>query len=72
MTTKLGKVVIYPEEILPKKLHDSLITWSCEITRQTKTIISPPPEYLIAIALGRMVTYLDGHLSIEPDDPLIT
>ena len=33
-----------PWWLLPKKSHDSLIAWLCEITWQTKTIISPLSE----------------------------
>ena len=32
--------------LLPMKSYDALITWSCEITRQTKTITFPIPQCL--------------------------
>ena len=53
MTTKLGRLVIYYEELLLIKPHDSLIMWSSKITWQTKTVISPlslcPATNLLAI-----------------------
>ena len=41
MVTKLGKMMTYTKGLLPIKLLDPLLMWSCEITQQTKTIISP-------------------------------
>ena len=32
MATKLDGMVTYIDEHLPFKLHDHLITWSCEIS----------------------------------------
>ena len=46
MATKLGRMVTYLEGLLPIKLHDPLIACSYKITYQTKTIISPLPQYL--------------------------
>ena len=43
MSTKLTKEVTYHERLLPIKSHDLLVMWSCDITWQTKTIISPLP-----------------------------
>ena len=40
-TTKLGRMINNLDTLLPIKSHDPLITWSCDITRQTKTSISP-------------------------------
>ena len=45
MATKLGKTVTYLDGFLPIKLHDPLITWSCDITRLPK-IISVLPQCL--------------------------
>ena len=44
MATKLDRVVTYHERLPSIKIHDLLITWYCEITWQTKTIIIPLPE----------------------------
>ena len=44
MVTKRGSVVTYHEWFLPSQPHDPLITWSCEITWQTK-FITPLPEW---------------------------
>ena len=41
---KLGRLVIYFEELLSIYWHDLLFTWSCEITWQTKNIISLLPQ----------------------------
>ena len=44
VTTKHGKVVTYVDGFLPIKSYDPFITWSSEITWQTKTIASPLPQ----------------------------
>ena len=41
MATKLGRIVTYIEGLL---LMEILVTWSCEITWPTRTIISPLPQ----------------------------
>ena len=41
---KLGRLVIYFEELQSIYWHDLLFTWSCEITWQTKNIISLLPQ----------------------------
>ena len=41
MPTKLYIMVICFDGLLPIKSYDPLINWSCKITWQTKTIISP-------------------------------
>ena len=41
MNTKTGRTAAHLDGLLPIKLHDSLIMWSCEIMWQTKYIISP-------------------------------
>ena len=74
MTTKLGRLVIYYEELLLIKPHDSLIMWSSKITWQTKTVISPLSPCL-ATNLDWMVTYcFDINrrlLAIKSYEPLI-
>ena len=50
---KLGRLVIYFEELLSIYWHDLLFTWSCEIPWQTKNIISPLPQYLLSANLAR-------------------
>ena len=44
MASKLCRLVTYLHLLLPTKSHNPFITWSCKITWQTKTIISPPPQ----------------------------
>ena len=46
IATKLGRMIICLDGLLPVKSHDCLITWSWEITRQNKTTISPLSERL--------------------------
>ena len=43
---KLGRVVIYHDELLPIKTHDILSTWACKITWKTKNSIFLLPQYL--------------------------
>ena len=44
VVTKLGKVVTYYEGPPSAKSYDPLITWSSEITSQTKSSIPPLPQ----------------------------
>ena len=69
IATKLGKMVTYDERLLPIKSHDLLITWSCEITWQTKNISTTAMS--LTTKIGRLVTYLEGPLPIESHDHLI-
>ena len=46
MVTKLGRIVTNLEWLPPIKLFEPLMTWSCKIMWQTKTIISPPLNYI--------------------------
>ena len=46
MATKPGWMIIYPDGLLQIKSHKSLITWSCKIMWQTKTITPPIPQCL--------------------------
>ena len=39
MVTKLGSMVTYIKFLPYVKLHDALVIWSCNIRRETKTII---------------------------------
>ena len=50
MATKLGRMVICLDRLLPIESHGLLIMWSCEITWQTKTI-SPLPQCLWLLKL---------------------
>ena len=40
MATKLVRMVTYHKRLLRKKLRNSLVTWSCLIKWQAKTIMS--------------------------------
>ena len=44
MATKLGRMVIYLKGLLTIKSHNALIIWCCEVTYQTKIIISVLPN----------------------------
>ena len=46
MATKLGRIIRYLIVLLPIKSLYILISWSCEITWQNKSIISPRPQWL--------------------------
>ena len=46
IATKLGRMITYFDGLLPITSHDTLISLSCEITWQTKTIIFPIPQCL--------------------------
>ena len=46
MAAKLSRMETYLDKLLPIKSHHLLITWSCKITRKTKTITSPLSQCL--------------------------
>ena len=69
--TKLDRVGIYNEELLPIKPHDPLVTWSCEITWPTKTTTSLLPQCLCSYQSWQDVTNLGGLLPMLLD-PLVT
>ena len=62
IATKVGKMVTNLERLIPTMLLYTLVTWSCEITWQTKNIstIAVP----LATKLGSKVTNLVGLLPI--------
>ena len=60
LATKLGTMITYLDRFPPLKSHDSLITWSDEITWKTKTIISPIPQCLWLQNLVRWWLNLSG------------
>ena len=52
MATKLVRLVAYLEGLLPIKSNDTLITWSCDITRQTNIHRSPLLQYTCPLNLA--------------------
>lgn len=62
LATKLGRMVTNIQGLLPKVLPFLLVTWSCEITWQTKNI--PTTTVSIATKLCRMATNLKGRLPV--------
>ena len=73
MATKLGKMITYLDRLLLIKSHDPLISWSCKITLQNKTTISPLSERLwLPNLAGWYRSYLDGPAPIKSRHPLIT
>ena len=46
IATKFGRMVTYHDRLLPVKSREPLITWSCEILWQTKTITYLIPQWL--------------------------
>ena len=72
MATKLGKMVTYHEDLSLIHSHNILITWSHEITWQTKPIIFQLTQCLPTPNLvGRWLT-VRGSQSLKPHDPLLT
>ena len=60
--TRLGRMVIYLEGLLPKELPDTFVTWPSKITGLTKTIISPLPQSLWPLNLaGWWLTMKGSH-----------
>ena len=69
MATRLGKMITYLDGLLPIKSLGPLITWSYEITWQTKSIISLIPQYLrplnlVGYWLSLRGSYRYSHLTI--------
>ena len=63
MATKLGGMMTYLQGFLVIKSLDPLITWSCEITEQTKIIASPLRQCLRPPNLaGRGLSLRDSNL----------
>ena len=60
VATKHGRMVTYPDWLLTIKSLGALIKWSCEVTRQMKTIICPTIISPMTTKLGRMIACLDG------------
>ena len=71
MATKFGRVVACHEELPPMKSSEPLITWSCEITRKTKSIISPLTIPIVT-KLGRVLNYYLRLPPLMSSDLLIT
>ena len=70
MATNFRRIINWRTDgLLSIKANDTLITWYCEITWQTKTTIISVSK---ATTLGRMVTYLEGFLTIRSYNALIT
>ena len=71
---KLVRMVTYLDGLLPIKSYDPFITCSCNITWQTKMIISSLTQFLWPSNLAmvmKMVICLDELLPIKTHDPLI-
>ena len=64
MATKLGKLVTYPEELLPITSHNPLITRFCENTWRTKNFVSIA-TISMATKFGKVVMHLKSFLSLQ-------
>ena len=64
MHIKLGRMMTNLEGLLPMMLLYSLITWSCEITWQSKVINMSTTTVRIETKFGRMVTNIQRFLPI--------
>ena len=62
MATKLDREVSYIKELLPIRSHSSLVTRSCEITWQTKNVLSQL-RMLMVTKLDREVNF---HAELPP------
>ena len=70
MTTKLDRLVIYVNDLLPVKSYDSLITWCFSISRdKLEQLYSITTVFMTK--RGRMVTYLEDLLPIKSYEALI-
>ena len=74
MYTKPGSVAIYHQRVLFTNTYDSFIRGSCEIMCQTKNIYLHYHTTIVSmtIKLGRLVTYLDGLLSVKFYNTLVS
>ena len=68
MPTKLSRVVTYNERLPHIKSCDSMISWSCEVTWQTKNISTT--RVAVATRLSRIATYIHGLRPIKSHDGL--
>ena len=60
--TRLGRMVIYLEGLIPIELPHTFVTWPSKITGQTKTVISPLPQSLWPLNLaGWWLTMKGSH-----------
>ena len=72
MATKLARMVIYIDRRLIIKSYKALITWSCKVHVTHQNHYISIARVLMTKKLGRMMTSLDGFLSVMSHDPLIT
>ena len=61
---KLGKLSIYSQEPPSINLHRPLITWSCMVTRNIKSVISTT-TMPITTRRGKVVTYYEKHPPVK-------
>ena len=72
IVAKLCRMVTCFDGFLPIKSHDRFITWSCDITSQTKANYISTTTVPMAAKLGRVMTYLEGLQTMESNIALIT
>ena len=73
MATKYDRMMTYLKWLLPVKLPEPLVSWSCKITWQTKTIISLLPQCPQPQNLGGwLVTYHELLPPMKSHNHLIT
>ena len=70
--TKLCMIVTCFVGFLLIKSRDHFITWSCEITWQIETMFISTTVVPIAAKPGRIVTYLQGLITMKSNNALIT
>ena len=70
MSTNIGELVTCYEGLLPIILLHPLVMWSCKITWETETSVSPLPQHIRI--LGKVVTYYKKFQPIKSHNPLNT
>ena len=71
MATKLGRMVTYLDCLFSIKSDDHIITWFCEITRQTKKHCISSTTMLMTTKCGRMMNYIEWLLPSKSNDHII-
>lgn len=70
ISTKVGSVMTYRQRLPIIKLHDPLITWSCEITWQIKNVVSSAPQCMRPTNLAMLWHRMRVFLFIKSHDHL--
>ena len=72
MPTKIGKMVIYLDDLLPIKSHDPLIAWSLRSHNKLKSLYLHYYSIYGLQTIVRILTHLDRLLPLNLHELLIT